>query len=91
MINRRTVIVITLSLLACLLLASVVAANGFELSWWTADGGGGESSGGSYTLQGTAGQCDAGIVTSGVYTLSGGFWGGAALRCYPLYLPLVFR
>ena len=91
MINKRTVIVITLSLLACLFLASVVVANGFELSWWNVDGGGGDSSGATYTLRGTAGQCDAGTMAGGTYGLSGGFWGGAALPRYPLHLPLVFR
>ena len=91
MINRRTIVGITLSLVACLFLSSAAAANGCELSWWTADGGGGESSGGDYTLHGTAGQCDAGTMTGGTYALSGGFWGGAALRRYPLHLPLVFR
>jgi hypothetical protein len=91
MISKRTVFGIALAVLACLLLTSVVVANGFELSWWTADGGGGESSGGGYALRGTAGQCDAGTMTGGTYALSGGFWGGPALRRYPLRLPLVFR
>ena len=40
------------------------------------DGGGGVSSGGTYRLDGTVGQADAGESSGGNYTLSGGFWAG---------------
>jgi len=48
----------------------------YEISWSTIDGGGGRSTstGGDYSLVGTIGQADAGDMTGGVYTLSGGFW-----------------
>jgi len=70
---------------------ALAGANGFDISWFTVDGGGGESSGGPYTLSGTAGQHDAGYALSGGdYTLAGGFWGAGAETLFqrPLYLPL---
>jgi hypothetical protein len=71
-----------------------LAQGGYELSWWTVDGGGGTwSSGGGYTLGGTAGQPDAGVLAGGGYTLGGGFWrGGEVLPpVYEIYLPVVLR
>ena len=75
-------------------LAQSIAA--YDLSWSTADGGGGSfSTGDSYSLDGTAGQPDAGLMTGGgVYSLAGGFWGGGAVT-EPgeklLHLPLAMR
>jgi len=47
----------------------------YDLSWSTIDGGGVTfSSGGDYVLGGTAGQCDAGEMQGGDYSLKGGFW-----------------
>ena len=64
---------------------------GYDLSWWTVDGGGntGDSSG-AYTLGGTIGQPDAGILAAGDYTLHAGFWAGAG-PIYDIYLPVVSR
>ena len=64
---------------------------GYDLSWWTVDGGGntGDSSG-AYTLGGTIGQPDAGILAAGGYTLHAGFWAGAG-PIYDIYLPVVSR
>jgi len=86
-----------LLLAACLLLLfSAVAlarsGGGYDLSWNSVDGGGGtSSSGGVYTVSGTAGQPDAGLLSGGSYTLGGGFWGGGVLyvRLRAVYLPLV--
>jgi hypothetical protein len=66
----------------------------YDLSWWTVDTGGHTfSSDGDYTLGGTAGQPDAGLLTDGDYALGGGFWGGgaAAEAGHRVYLPLVLR
>ena len=63
----------------------------FDLSWFTVDGGGGSSGGGPYTLSGTIGQPDAGVLSDGDYTLAGGFWGGGGAVQYCIYLPLVLR
>jgi hypothetical protein len=46
----------------------------FVIDWFTIDGGGGTSTGGVYSVSGTIGQPDAGILTGGPYTLVGGFW-----------------
>jgi hypothetical protein len=88
-------------LLACtvllLLAASVLAqtGGGYDLTWSTVDGGGATfSTGGGYTVGGTAGQPDAGLLTGGGYTLGGGFWGGGALVVAlgeVTYLPLILR
>jgi hypothetical protein len=53
---------------------------GLQIDWWTTDTGGGASSGGSFTLSGTGGQPDAGLLQSadGALRLEGGFWAGAA-------------
>ena len=86
-----------LLLAALLLLSSTVLAQsggGYDLSWSSVDGGGATfSTGGDYTLGGTVGQPDAGLLTGGAYTLGGGFWGGGALAhgTNSIYLPLVLR
>jgi hypothetical protein len=97
---KRAAILVTL--VALLMLALLVPAQGqtrgsapadpgYDLSWWTVDGGGATDSGdGGYTLGGTAGQPDAGVLAGGGYTLAGGFWGGTAVE-YHIYLPLVLR
>jgi hypothetical protein len=61
----------------CLVLLAVVPAHAqYSIDWFTLDGGGGTSSGNSFTLTGTIGQPDAGILSGGNYTLQGGFWPG---------------
>jgi len=70
------------------------SGGGYELSWSTVDSGGYTfSTGGGYSLGGTAGQPDAGLLTRGGYSLAGGFWPGGALAApqYSVYLPLVLR
>ncbi len=97
-LQRRPVARIGLGV-CCLLLALVSLAvaesgNGYDLSWWTADGGGTTgSTGGGYTLSGTAGQPDAGALEGGGYTLLGGFWRGGAVggQYYTVYLSVVLR
>ncbi len=66
-------------------------ADGYDLSWWTVDGGGGTSVGSGYTVNGTIGQPDAGIISGGAYTLNGGFWHIETAASYNLYLPVVLR
>ncbi|MCS7283264.1 MAG: hypothetical protein RMK65_06150 [Anaerolineae bacterium] len=64
---------------------------GYDLSWWTVDGGGYTwSEGGGYSLGGTIGQPDAGVLQGGGYTLVGGFWSAAATQ-YQIFLPLILR
>jgi len=88
------------------LLATVVAARyapaqaqapqqTYTLDWWTVDSGGSTfSTGNGYSLGGTAGQPDPGVLSDGSYALGGGFWGGGVPSAgphYQIYLPLVDR
>jgi hypothetical protein len=59
---------------ALALLPGVLAAQNYTIDWITIDGGGGTSSGGAYQITGTIGQPDAGAMTGGNYSLTGGFW-----------------
>lgn len=88
-LRRAPLVLVLFAALALLTRAAV----GPDLSWRTIDAGGGMySTGGGYTLGGTIGQHDAGPLLSGNrFTLSGGFWGGAAKRIYATYMPLVIR
>ena len=71
--------------------ASTPLSTGYDVSWYTIDGGGATlSTGGSYSLGGSIGQADAGVLSGGSYTLIGGFWGGAIVN-YNIYLPLVLK
>lgn len=85
---------LTLSVILILTATALAQTGGdYDLSWWTVDGGGGTSSGGLFSLSGTAGQSDAGLLSGGVYTLGGGFWGGGAVTTptYDIFLPLILR
>ena len=76
------------------LIALAQTGGGYDLTWSTVDGGGYTfSTGSGFSLGGTAGQADAGVLTGGGYTLAGGFWrgGAAAGSKYKVYLPLVLR
>ena len=57
---------------------SAQVGGAFDLSWLTIDGGGSTpSTGGAFSLNGTAGQPDAGQASGGAFSLLGGFWGAA--------------
>jgi len=48
-----------------------------SMTWTTIDGGGGSCAGGSFTLDCTIGQPDAGpVMSGGSFTFTGGFWAG---------------
>jgi uncharacterized membrane protein len=67
----------------------------YELTWSTLDGGGATSStGGTYSLDGTIGQPDAGAMSGGTYSLGGGFWAFATNVVNTLnkiFLPLILK
>jgi hypothetical protein len=70
------------------------SGGGYELTWNTVDSGGYTfSTGGGYQLGGTIGQPDAGVLSSGAYTLVGGFWSeiGQVLAQFQIYLPLIMK
>jgi hypothetical protein len=95
-VNRQRSFALSAVLLCGLLVTGVAwtSSASYDLTWWTVDAGGGTfSTGGVYSLGGTAGQPDAGVLSGGVYTLAGGFWSGGAVALpeYSIYLPLVLR
>jgi hypothetical protein len=60
----------------CALLAAAVGApaQSYSVDWYKIAGGGGTSSNGTYIVSGTIGQADAGSMSGGNYSLTGGFW-----------------
>ena len=91
--TRKIILYISLTAVMLVLATSLAIAQtggGFDLSWHTIDSGGGSGSGSSFTLNGTVGQPDAGRMTGGGYSLSGGFWPAGAAS-YTIYLPLSIR
>jgi hypothetical protein len=94
--KKKILIIILIVAVLVLAVPTLVgmAANGYEINWWTVDGGGGESSGGDYTLKGTIGQPDASnTLSGGDYALRGGFWVEGILTIveFIVNLPLVLR
>ncbi len=87
------VILLSLALLTFSARAQEAAPGGYSLSWWTVDGGGGTSSATGYSLNGTAGQPDAGIHSGSGYLASGGYWtgAGAGVPSYPVFIPLIIH
>ena len=81
-----------LAIMVLVVASAALALGGENISRWVVAGGGGQSIGGGYALNGTLGQPEAGpTMSGGDYTLSGGFWGGAATTVPYIYLPLIQR
>ena len=54
---------------------ALVFAQSYQIDWYKIAGGGGASTAGVYAVIGTIGQHDAGgPMTSGQYSVTGGFW-----------------
>jgi hypothetical protein len=68
--NGLPIILTALALAA----SAAQAQTNFTVDWFTIDGGGGVSTGGTYTVNGTIGQPDAGAMSGGPYSVTGGFW-----------------
>jgi hypothetical protein len=74
MITTTPRIIRVLALASVLSLAATVAGD-YDVPWYTIDGGGEMfSTGGQYALSGSIGQADAGAMTGGSFSLTGGFW-----------------
>ena len=59
----------------CWLVSSLGFAQQYSIDWYKVAGGGGTSTGGTYQVNGTIGQPDAGVpMTGGNYSLTSGFW-----------------
>lgn len=91
--HKLRVLLVLVLLLLVTLRVLAQSGGGYDLLWSTTDGGGGSSTGGVFSLAGTAGQADAGVMSDGTFTLSGGFWGGGvvAISELQLYLPIILR
>jgi hypothetical protein len=72
-----------------ILVPAPVHAQVYDVDWWTFSWGGEILSGGAYTLSGSGGQPDAGTLSGGNFTLTGGFL-AVETQSY-LYLPLIIR
>ena len=55
-------------------------AQNYSIDWHQIAGGGGTSTGGVFSVSGTIGQADAGAMTGGNYSLTGGFWSLIAVQ-----------
>jgi len=61
--------------LAALFSPATSHAQSFSIDWYKVSGGGGTSTNGPFSLSGTIGQQDAsGAMSSGIYSVTGGFW-----------------
>ena len=91
---RRAHIIGLIALLVLLALSWPAVAqigDGYDLTWSSIDGGGEMfSTGGGYSLGGTIGQPDAGLLAGPGYQLAGGFWNGGG-GLYRVYLPVILR
>jgi hypothetical protein len=54
-------------------------AQDLNVNWFTVDGGGGTSSGGAFSVSGTTGQPDAGVLSGDSYGIQGGFWSNVSI------------
>ena len=91
MSKRRLLLLIYIVSLFLLLTSPALAetTTTYDLTWWTVDAGGTSGlASGSYTLSGTAGQPDAGSLSSGAYDLAGGFW-GMLMEAIRSFLPMI--
>lgn len=83
--------IVLLILVVSAVLAVDAMSGGFQVNWFNVDGGGGASSGGDYSIGGTAGQTDAGTLSGGDYTVSGGLWASSVNSGYTIYLPSTLK
>jgi len=81
-----------LIVISLLLMGSVWKMPGAtEIFWYVLGGGGGQLASGSVVLEGTLGQGVAGMVSQSPRELCSGYWCGADVSGYKLYLPIVKR
>jgi hypothetical protein len=91
LISDKVTIAVLLSVLFLLGIPVFGMSGGpFEITWSTIDGGGQTSTGGSFSLTGTIGQADAGMMSGGGYDLLGGFWSGLPICIVDFHLYAIF-
>jgi hypothetical protein len=62
------------------LFTTLAPAQSYSVDWHTIDGGGGTSTGGVFSVSGTLGQPDAGQMSGGNFSLTGGVWSLLAIQ-----------
>ena len=67
---------------------STTQAQPFSLDWYSIAGGGGTSTGGGFSVQGTIGQPDTGVLADGGFTVTGGFPGFHVVPAGPVTLTI---
>lgn len=64
-------------------------ATGYEIAWYTLDAGGAQTlTNGAYTLSGTSGQFDAGMLSQTSYAINGGYWVDIFIQNF---LPMILK
>jgi hypothetical protein len=92
--NKRTLPVVLVSSLVVLLAVSIVwaqSSTSFDLSWYVMAGGGARADSVAHAMNGTLGQGAVGLSDSTSFQMQSGYWYGASLPRYRVYLPLVLR
>jgi hypothetical protein len=92
--NKRTFLVLLTGLLVVLAAVSIAWAqtsSSFDLSWYVLAGGGERAGGTHFALNGTLGQGAVGLSDSTSFQMQSGYWHGASLPRYRVYLPMVLR
>ena len=64
----------------CIFSHTGLAAAQYSIDWFKVAAGGGTSGNAQFAVSGTPGQPDAGAMTGGSYSVSGGFWALFALQ-----------
>jgi hypothetical protein len=67
---------VNILLLLLMTVATSTRAQNYDIDWFKLAGGSGTSAGGVYQVSGTLGQPDAGQMSGGDFSVSGGFWPG---------------
>jgi hypothetical protein len=73
--KRRMITILVVLVLALLITSVALALVQYNMLAWTAEGSGGRTKASTYILTGSIGQPDAGKLTGGVYSLTGGILG----------------
>ena len=97
MSRRSLTLLVAVITLGMVLALRAQADSGSEvrLRWHLIASGGGECSGGGFVVKGSIGQPGVAVLTSGSFTLRGGFWpaftGGRPEVLHRVYLPVVLK
>jgi hypothetical protein len=85
------VVILIVSLIGLTTWAAIAAVDAYALPSWSINSGGGESSGGQFRLYSAIGQPEAGSMSGGGYTLTGGFLGKSMQTSSQVFIPVVLR